>query len=197
VFGNKDFESEDLIAYELGYRAQPSNWFAVDVATFYNTYKHLRSLESTAPNLIIDNKLHGDTYGAEVGATLKAADRWKFRTAYTYLQVHLHPDSDSTDTMTARSEGNDPHDQLYVQSSMDLPYHLDLDCMVRYVSELRSQGVPAYVAADVRLAWRPNDRMEFAIVGQNLFDNRHPEFGAGANQHEIERGVYAMFTLRW
>jgi len=39
--------------------------------------------------------------------------------------------------------------------------------------------------------------MEFAIVGQNLFDNEHPEFAAGGVGHEIERGVYAMFTFRW
>jgi len=157
LLGDKNFGSEDVIAYELGYRAQPSGWFAFDAATFYNTYKHLRSLETSGTDFIIDNKLHGDTYGFELGATLKAADWWKFRAAYTYLQVHLHPDSDSTDTITSASEGSDPHDQIYVQSSMDLPWHLDLDCSVRYVSELRNPSVPAYWATDLRLAWRPND----------------------------------------
>ena len=43
-----------------------------------------------------------------------------------------------------------------------------------YVSELRNPSVPSYWSTDLRLAWRPNDRMEFAIVGQNLFDDQHP-----------------------
>jgi iron complex outermembrane receptor protein len=53
------------------------------------------------------------------------------------------------------------------------------------------------VAVDARLAWRPNDQLELALVGRNLFDNRHPEFGASATRHEIERSVFAMFTYRW
>jgi iron complex outermembrane receptor protein len=80
---------------------------------------------------------------------------------------------------------------------MDLPHHLDLDCTLRYVSELASQNVPAYTAFDVRLAWRPTQQFELAIVGQNLFDNQHLEFGASANRHEIERGVFATLTFRW
>jgi iron complex outermembrane receptor protein len=80
---------------------------------------------------------------------------------------------------------------------MDLPHHLELDGNVRYVSALHTQNVPGYVAVDVRLAWRPTEQLEFAIVGQNLFDNQHPEFGAGVNRHEIQRGAYAMVTYKW
>jgi len=197
LFGNKDSESEDVIAYELGYRTQPTKSLALDVAAFYNNYHNLRSLETSGTDFTIDNKLHGETYGVEVGATIKPADWWVLRAAYTHLQVQLEPDSGSTDTMTAASEGNDPRNQVYLRSSMDLPHHIDLDCMMRYVSELSRQNVPSYVAVDVRLAWRPNDHVELALVGRNLFDDRHPEFGGGAFGHEIERSVFAMFTYRW
>lgn len=195
--GSKGFESENVIAYELGYRAQPTDWLALDVATFYNSYDRLRSLEFSSTNFTIGNGLNGITYGVEVGSTFKVADWWKFRAAYTYLQVHLNTDPDSTDTTTVSSEGNDPQNQIYLRSSMDLPHHVDLDCALRYVSELPSQNVPAYVAVDLRLAWRPNEHMEFAVVAQNAFDDQHPEFGAGANGHEIQRSVYTTFTIRW
>jgi iron complex outermembrane receptor protein len=195
--GNKDFDAESAIAYELGYRTQPSKLLALDIAAFYNSYDKLRSLESSGTAFTIDNKLDGETFGLEVGATVKPADWWILRGAYTYLQVQLEADSDSTDTVTLASEGNDPRNQIYLRSSMDLPHHIDLDCSLRYVSELSSQDVPDYIAVDLRLAWRPNDHLEFAIVGQNLFDDRHPEFGGGANRREIERGVFATLTLRW
>lgn len=197
LFGDKNFDSEKVIAYELGYRTQPSKLLALDVAAFFNSYDDLRSLETSGTDFIIGNKLHGETYGVELGATLKPADWWVLRAAYTHLQVQLEKDSDSTDTMTVASEGNDPRNQVYLRSSMDLPHHIDLDCSLRYVSELSNQNVPGYVAVDVRLAWRPNQNLELAIAGQNLFDDQHPEFGIGANQHEIERGVFASLTYRW
>lgn len=42
--------SEELIAYELGYRAQPSERFSWDVALFYNVYENLRSRRVTGVN---------------------------------------------------------------------------------------------------------------------------------------------------
>ena len=38
-----DFMSEELLAYELGYRAQPVERFSWDLALFYNVYEELRS----------------------------------------------------------------------------------------------------------------------------------------------------------
>jgi iron complex outermembrane receptor protein len=197
VFGNRDFESESVIAYELGYRVQPADWLALDVATFYNNYDKLRSIELVGTHFVEDNKLHGQTYGVELGSTLKATDWWRIHLAYTYLKVLLQTDRGSTDTFSTATVGNDPLNQVYVRSSMDLPHHIELDATVRYVSALRNQKVPGYVAVDVRLGWRPTEHIEFAIVGQNLFDNQHPEFVAGTSRHEIERGAYAMFTYRW
>jgi iron complex outermembrane receptor protein len=83
---------------------------------------------------------------------------------------------------------------------LDLPHHVDLDIASRYVSELSNGDVPDYVAVDARLAWRPSDQLELAVVGRNLFDDRHPEFrggGGGANQHEVQRSVFGMLTYKW
>ena len=43
---------------------------------------------------------------------------------------------------------------------------------------------------DARLAWRWRDNLEISIVGQNLWDDQHPEFGAGATREEIPRSVF-------
>jgi iron complex outermembrane receptor protein len=196
LVGNRDFESEDVIAYELGYRIEPVQWLALDVATFYNNYNRLRSIES-GTTLTEANNLNGQSYGVEIGSTVKPTDWWSVRAAYTYLQVQLQTDPGSTDTTSVATEGNDPQNQVYLRSSMDITRHLDLDCTLRYVSELSNQQIPGYVAVDVRLAWRPTENLEVALVGQNLFDNRHPEFGTGAGRHEIQRGAYLMLTSHW
>jgi iron complex outermembrane receptor protein len=62
------------------------------------------------------------------------------------------------------------------------------------VSALPAQTVPSYTSLDVRLGWRPLPRLELSLVGQNLLDPRHREFGGGV---EIERGVYAKAAWGW
>src|SRR5207248_11629112 len=45
VFGSHQFNSEDLLAYELGYRVQATKNLSLDIATFYNNYSNLRTAE--------------------------------------------------------------------------------------------------------------------------------------------------------
>src|SRR5205807_8085996 len=41
IFGSPLFRSEDLLAYEVGYRVQATSSFSLDVAAFYNDYTNL------------------------------------------------------------------------------------------------------------------------------------------------------------
>jgi iron complex outermembrane recepter protein len=43
--GNPKAESEHVIAYEAGYRAQPMGRLSIDVSTFFNRYDHRITLE--------------------------------------------------------------------------------------------------------------------------------------------------------
>jgi iron complex outermembrane receptor protein len=43
--GNDEFRSEDMMAYELGYRMQQNDRLWWDVATFYNVYDRLQTRE--------------------------------------------------------------------------------------------------------------------------------------------------------
>ena len=49
IFGSTQFGSEDLIAYEAGYRVQATSSVSLDLATFYNYYTNLRSAEPGTP----------------------------------------------------------------------------------------------------------------------------------------------------
>src|SRR4029077_6578664 len=52
IFGSRQFGSEDLLAYEVGYRVQATSSFSLDVAAFYNNYTNLRSAEPAAQLLV-------------------------------------------------------------------------------------------------------------------------------------------------
>jgi iron complex outermembrane receptor protein len=214
--GDRRFEAETLLAYELGYRVQLSDALSFDMATFYNVYERLRSFEPVAPSApppavlaaaALDNKLEGETYGVEVAGHWQVMRWWRLHANYSHLQLQLHKKGggggsfiDGTELDPERAEANSPQQQFGLRSAMDLPGKLELDCAVRFVDRLSNLNVPGYVSLDVRLGWRPNKNLEVAVVGQNLLDDQHPEFRPTFlrfDPTEVQRSVYGKVTWRY
>ncbi|MCI0353582.1 MAG: TonB-dependent receptor, partial [Acidobacteria bacterium] len=209
--GDENFVPETLLSQGLGYRVQVTRHLFLDLAGFHNRYYDLLSVEPAAPFLeatpapphlvvpaFLRNGLEGRTWGAETAVDWRATPRWRFQGAYSFLRVNLNNKPGSLDTGTASSvEGSSPRHQVSLSSLANLRRDLELDVNFRYVSELVSQSVPEYATADVRLGWRPRPQWEIAVVGQNLFEGHHVEFGRpGAGRTEVRRGVYARVTWK-
>jgi iron complex outermembrane receptor protein len=194
--GGRNFDSEELLAFELGYKVQPLTNLTASVATFYNIYDKLRSVEAGPPPFL-SNGLKGETYGVELEATYQPIRWWRLNAGYTFLEMQLHTKHGSTDTTQESQEGDSPQNQFFIKSWMDLPHHVELDATVRYVDELSNQKVAGYAALDLRLGWKATENVELAIVGRNLLDPEHPEFGTPASRREIERSVYGKVTCRF
>ena len=199
--GGDSFDSESVIAYELGYRAELGGRLGLSIATFFNDYDDLRSVEPIAGapgQTIILNGLRAHTYGAELSATWQPLDPWRLRVGYTYFRKEIDLNN-SRDVNRGRSEGNDPHHQFLLQSMLNLPGNIELDSVLRYVDNLNQRGptVPSYVALDLRVGWHPTPNWEVALVGQNLLEKRHAEFGAPATRQEIPRSVYGKVTWKF
>jgi len=78
-----------------------------------------------------------------------------------------------------------------------LPKKLEFDQTFRYVSALPAQRVGAYATADVRFSWRTSHSVELSVVGQNLFQPHHAEFGGDPGSLVgMRRSVYAKITWR-
>jgi iron complex outermembrane receptor protein len=59
--------------------------------------------------------------------------------------------------------------------------------------------VDAYARLDVRLAWRPAGGFELSVVGQNLLEDHHLEFGSAVTSvraTQVQRGVFGAVTWR-
>ncbi|MDY6987912.1 MAG: TonB-dependent receptor [Thermodesulfobacteriota bacterium] len=213
VFGDRDFESEELLAYEVGYRVRPTDKLSLDMAAFYSDYDNLRTLElgemfpevSPLPEHLVipmtgDNKMDGKAYGIELVAELHLLDWWHLKGAYTYLHERLHLHGDSQDMNSEAGEGENPHNQLSLRSCMDLPRNVEFDLWARYVDNLPSHDLGSYVSLDARLSWRPQDNLELSLVGQNLLDDHHPEFVPELIEtapSEVERSVYGKITWQF
>lgn len=189
--GDDNVKSENLLAYELGYRVQPKDRVHLDIVTFFNVYNDLVTFEPGVPFVeasplpqhlvlpfISNNKMDGKTYGIELATDWLVLDEWRLTLVYSFLRMDLDLDGDSGSAGLGIAEagGKSPRHRLSFRSSMDLPEDVELDFWVRYVDELPFLNIESYVTLDVRLGWKPLDNLELSIVGQNLFDNRHPEF---------------------
>jgi iron complex outermembrane recepter protein len=199
VFGNPALASEELIAYELGYRVQPADQLTLDLALFYNDYDRLRTVEPSRSGPFspsdLANNLFGETYGAEIAITAQVVEGWRLEGGYGFLQAHLHRKNGSNDASTeTTAEGSSPHHRFFIRSQIDLGKQVRFDSTLRYVDGLSALNVPSYFTVDLRIAWAPTKNLEFAIVGQNLLDDRHPEFAPTfivTQQTEVERSIYA------
>ncbi|HLQ01867.1 MAG TPA: TonB-dependent receptor, partial [Burkholderiales bacterium] len=193
--GGPDFVSEVVKVFEVGYRAQPSPQATYSISLFHNIYDKLRSVEPTpGGDVVLGNKMEGTSDGIEAWGSYQAAKNWRLSAGGFFLRQRLRPMPDSGDTKVSAA-GNDPKRQFMLRSSLDLPDSAELDVGIRYIAALPNPSVPAYTAVDARLAWRLRREFELAVVGQNLFDPGHPEFGNAATRSEMARGGYVR--LKW
>ena len=204
--GSSDFDSEKLIAYELGYRGQIGPRFSSSVSTFYNVYSDLRSTSYTPGTLLpfyFANNLEGDTYGLEFSGDYQALPDWSLHAGYTLLKEHLRVKPGQSDINDALNETADPEHQFSVRSSADLPWRLELDSELRWVDTLHTNNgptpgtVPAYFELNSRIAWQASRQIELSIVGENLLHSSHAEYGfPGPTRIQIDRSVYAKLVWR-
>lgn len=209
--GNEAFESEELIAYELGYRVQATSRLAFDTAFFLNDYSKLRTtppatpstiMPATDPDYVVEQRYHagndmgGQTYGLEIVADAKPLDWWRLQVAYTFLRMDLKEYGQGL-YAGEDAEGESPRNQLSIRNLMDLSPTVTLDTWLRYVDSLPTYGFDHYITLDARLGWQPNSELELALVGKNLLNDNHTEFGTqfiNIVPSELERSIYAKAT---
>lgn len=210
MISNPNAKSETLIAYELGYRIEPTRNLSFDFALFYNVYDDLNGLvagtptfeaEPAPPHMLFPlnwrNDVSGQTYGAELSIQWKPVDRWRLTAGYSLLQMDLNPD----DIANKAS----PQHQLSLRSYVNLPWNLEFNSAAYYVDQIESTfgagtaTIPAYVRLDAGLVWHPTKSLELGVWGQNLLDSQHQEFPAlnTLQRTEVPRGFLGKLTWKF
>lgn len=195
LMGNRMQESEELLAYETGFRFSPAPSLFLDIAVFHNEYDKLLTLEG----LTSGNKSSGDTRGLEIATTYTPARNWKITAGYSFLEMDLELDDDSLDNPATRVtaiEGSNPEHQAFVRMGTRFSDRYELDVTLRYVDELPAQDVADYTVADLRFAAHVNENLELSLVAQNLFEEHHFEQRTNLAT-EVEDGVYGRLLWRY
>jgi iron complex outermembrane receptor protein len=212
VSGNRQFRSEELIAYETGFRTLVTSHFYLDLALFYNDYNDLYSFQVGAPflepsplpvhaiiPLLTSNGIRGTTKGFEVAPDWKPSSWWELRTSYSYLEMQLENKPGSNDpTSIPGYEGSSPRHQVVIQSFVNLPKKLEFDQTYRYVSALPAQTVASYQTMDARFGWHITRELELSVGGQNLLQPHFAQYGGDpGGPVEVKRSAYAKLVWRF
>jgi iron complex outermembrane receptor protein len=211
LVGNPNARNETLLAYEAGYRSTVSDQLSFDIAAYYNSYGKLTSIEPISPffetspspphlvaPVTVRTLMHGESHGVEAFATWRVNDRWTLTPAYAFERLHVHPDPESRDLLSAATkEGTVPRHWFRLGSQVSLYRGFSWHVNSTFVDRLSAQNVPGYVRLDSHITWTARENLSFSLVGQNLLKDRHTEFfdvwGALASSR-IKRSVFARFT---
>ncbi|MEE9426350.1 MAG: TonB-dependent receptor plug domain-containing protein, partial [Methylococcales bacterium] len=142
--GNKQYNSEEVISYEAGYRTTLIDNVSIDFTAFYNDYSNLRSVDTGLSNfngafveqtLIFNNNHAAKSYGFEIATVWQMLDWWRWDVNYSLLKT------DYSNQNARIQTGFSPQQRVSLRSSMSPWKNIDLDVLFRYVDTNTAVGI--------------------------------------------------------
>ena len=202
--GNDNLDSEELIAYELGYRFQPVKSVSVDIAGYYNDYNKIFIDTLGDPvifgthvlqPLIAQNANKANSFGVEMLVRYDVTSSWRLVGSYTYTNLKF----DDKSNLVFSYVGKTPKNIFNISSTYLFQNKIEMNNAFYAVSELHGIDIPSYYRFDTKLSYPLTDSVTVSLVGQNLFDHRHKEFSPFLyqTQAEIGRSIYAGVAYKF
>lgn len=211
---DRSMRTENVLAYELGWRWQISTNLDLDSALFYNIYDRIQGVKvagapfidagfSTTTAIVptsIGNYRQIKSYGLELSLNYRINHDWRLQASYSGIQFQANIDQSQPWFLDPQAEQKvNPQHNLSLRSLFNVTNEIELDAWARYVDKVTIDGraIPAYLALDLRLGWHPHKNLELSLSGQNLLDNQHPEFSDVLYipvASQIQRAYLAQFS---
>lgn len=222
--GNKDLESEELMAYELGYRWQAPQ-LSFDLALFYNDYTKLHgtsfgnimckpgnvlavndptclaSADYAIFPLIFQNSVSGHTSGAEFSLRWQVSDSVQLDLNSSYIDYSL--DIEALGFQNELAEQQNPSHLANLRINYQHSDLLEFDIWLRHVGKIQglngfSLPISSYTSVDLRTQWRISRNVSLNLSAQNLVDQDHFEFSnelGEINNQPIPRTISAELRV--
>ena len=195
ISGNRDFDSEELIAYEMGLRTNFWNKkIAFDTAIFYNDYQNLRNFQlvtQAPPTAKLANVHSAETYGVETSIKVQATKDLDFMFNYTWFKAN---------NGSADDEQTDPQNLLFTQMNYKIFKNLSWHTTLFYSDSIKSDSLQSYINLDTGLIFNYDKNWEFSVWGKNLLDPQHPESSGGffaSDVNQIPRSFFVQATYKF
>lgn len=199
ITGGPEFTSEDLRAFELGWRTHPRSNLSYTLTAYLHEYDDLRSVDPIPP-INVENDVEGRAYGIETFMDWQVSPMWRLRGGGFWMKQETWIQAGGTDTEQAKGEASVPEYQAQLRSTFQLSPTVELWLALRHVDEVPAAAdgggiVPAYTELDARIGWFVRPGVELSLIGRNLLNRSHPEIGGLNLRREIPRSIYAR--VRW
>ena len=198
--GGPNLRSEQLTAYEVGYRTQPIARLSLSVSAFDNVYDTLRSIEVNPSGGILPlqwgNLMEGSVYGIEAWGSYGLTAWWRLAAGANLQHEQLRFKAGSSQLGGTQQAGDDPNHQISLRSSMNVRPDLALDVDLREVGKLHNPAVSSYTEMNARIAWKATPQLELSLSGFNLLRSRHVEFVTSSTVY-VARSFIAAAELRF
>ncbi len=209
LVGNDDIQAESMLAYELGYRQQPTKHLSFDLAVFINEYDNLLITENGALRthpiygptvlqmpLIRTNGDGAHTMGGELATTL-STDTARLQLTYSYIEEEKHSEEESIGSPDLGS----PKHRYTAHFTLTPGSGLEFDLLYRHLAafEVDEVVIPDQDEIDIRLGWRPDEVWSMSIGWCNLLHESHVEFYDSSNGgllRPIDR-TFVATVKRW
>ena len=169
--------------------------FSLDIATFYNVYDRLQTLEPDRPFFEIDpqpphpiiplrfsNMMRGETYGVETSANWTITHKWKLTGGYSFLRMQLQRYAESLAQTAEVAEGQNPRHQFQLHSFLTLPRNFEMDASLYQVSSRPTDNIPSHTRS--MRDWAGEYRNVELVRRCKPLDKQHPEFSGGRRTSE-------------
>lgn len=201
--GDPAFKPETVLAYEAGYRVRLTKDFSVDLASFININRRMKSISQTgldfvptpAPHIATEflytSSFRARTAGVEGALSWKPLESLSFQGSYTWMQARtVQVDSGNITLVDAWST---PRNSVAANGSWNFTSQWSANGFVSCVGPLSTgdafsfptlgsrNHLPAYVRLDAHLTRKIGRNVEFEAGGTNLLTPRHLEFGNGTD----------------
>jgi iron complex outermembrane receptor protein len=207
--GDRDMEAEKLLSTEVGYRGNLADALYLDVTSFHQRYDDLWAIEFGAPEVIglppqyllmntfNSNGVTGNSYGVEMVLDWRVSTNIRVRPVYAYLKIDLQKDSELIDDRSLKDETNSPKHQASLQSIFQISPTINLTTAIRYVDEIPRYDVDSYWSADLHLQFALTRDLDLSVVGNDLLDEAHAEYGSVQNTQQLMVERTVRVALQW
>ena len=204
LLGNPKLRSEEVLAWESGYRLHPAEniWFSLN--GFYNQYRRITIYNIGAIRVLTDpisielpffsdNRMSGTGSGLEASGDWEIRDGLRLHGSYVFLDLRLEPDRDLQATYNKFQEdmgldasivhswlmskaGKSPRHTASLRGSWNATRTLEADVSLRFVDRLPGIGIDRYFGLDSRIGWNARQNAEIYVAGRDLIRSGHREF---------------------
>lgn len=208
VEGSPDLGTEEMTAFEAGYRQQLSPQLFFDLAAFDFHYEHLLVLHPgslgvdssfglTLP-LAIENGAEGRAYGFEGNLIWQPSERFRVDLGVSTLRMEV--EVDRPEDLITESPGSNPELQAFTRLSFnDRSWHAEL--AFRWVDEMSALEIPSATSLDASVGIELPKNLRLQLSGRNLTDKTHEEYRGNSlvltHQNSVTRNLLGLLEWRF